>query len=121
MGILGIPNRTENWKTAESFAPFFEDCSARIRLVDRLLKPLGNPDRAQGNAIKIELFWKGVRDYINQSENENELEECLVARYSCLFPYLREELKGFPGFQLKWNNSHYSVHSNRKKLFNNRN
>ena len=57
MGILGITNRTENWKTAESFAPFFECDSARTRLAKRLLEPLGKSHEVQPRTVKIELFW----------------------------------------------------------------
>ena len=37
MGILGITNRTENWKTAKSFAPFFKNKCARVALAHRLV------------------------------------------------------------------------------------
>ena len=62
MGILGIPNRTENWKTARTFAPFFKSCSARAALAKRLLEPLGE---SQEGTVEIELFWYGIRDYID--------------------------------------------------------
>ena len=32
MAILGIYNRTENWKTAYEFAPFFRDGNACAKL-----------------------------------------------------------------------------------------
>lgn len=115
MGILGIHNRTENWKTARYFVPFYKNHAARVALAQKL----GEPPNTSANDIQIELFWKGMRDYVSQYDNTKGLEECLAARYSCLFPRLREELKDFPGFQLKWNNSHYSVHSDKEKLFNN--
>ncbi len=109
MGILDIHNRTENWKTAHTFAPFFKDGGARTRLANQLLQPLGEVNRARGSAIKIELFWKGVRDYVSQQRRESELTKHLADRYNCLFPCLREKLNYTKGFQLKWNHSHYNV------------
>ena len=60
MGILGIKNRTENWKTAQTFAPLFGANS--VRLARRLLGP--DATLEPGN-VRLELFWKGVRDYID--------------------------------------------------------
>ena len=96
MGILGIRNRTENWKTAQSFAPFFECNSARIRLAKRLLKPLGKSDEIQSGAVEIELFWYGMRDYINQlSKKERPNDRDLANHYQCLFPDLRKDIEDF--------------------------
>ena len=121
MGILGIRNRTENWQTADSFAPFFKDENARIRLVNRLLKPLGEDNHAQSSATKIELFWYGMRDLINQQGKEKELKDQLVDQYTCLFPCLREEIKANSRFRLTWNCSHYNVHTEKlkKRFFDN--
>lgn len=87
MGILGITNRTENWKTAQTFAPFFECDSARTRLAKRLLKPLGKSDEIQSEAVEIELFWYGIRDYREQHRGgETELTpQNLAERYCRLF------------------------------------
>ena len=52
--ILGIKNRTENWKTARYFAPFFEDEAARLSLA----KKLGAPDSTQGSEVKSSCFGK---------------------------------------------------------------
>ena len=66
MGILEIKNRTENWKTARTFAPFFADENLRLKLVQRL----GEPSTTKADEVKLELFWKGVRDYID-GQNES--------------------------------------------------
>ena len=60
MGILGIKNRTENWKTARTFAPFFGNQELLLRLVQRL----GEPSTTKANEVKLELFWKGMRDHL---------------------------------------------------------
>lgn len=66
MGILGIKNRTENWKTAQWFAPFFTSDSARTALANRLAC------ESEPGKIKIELFWKGMRDYIAAADDKNK-------------------------------------------------
>ncbi len=103
MGILGIENRTENWKTAESFAPFFECDSARTRLAKRLLEPLGTASEVQDDFVKIELYWKGMRDHIqvldeNHKLNKHDLSmrrKGLAERYTSLFPDLRRDIKKY--------------------------
>ena len=99
MGILGITNRTENWKTARTFAPFFEDDSARTRLAQRLFEPLGKAEEIPLDTVKIELFWKGVRDYLKR-ENLKTREKSYEFRqiYSNCFGKLREEINTFCGF-----------------------
>ena len=62
--ILGIENRTENWKTARTLAPLLGDGS--VRLVNRLLQPLNEGVVLQACDVRLELFWKGMRDYIHQ-------------------------------------------------------
>ena len=96
MGILGITNRTENWKTARSFAPFFTDECARIRLVNRLLEPLGEAHEVQEGTAKIELFWKGVRDYLKRENlKSKEGAEALRQSYLKEFCNLRETIEDF--------------------------
>lgn len=91
MGILDITNRTENWKTASSFAPFFAEAPARRNLANRLLEPLGDP---LGNGeVQIELFWYGMRDQQSKEgwENKDAAEKESVAQrcvnlFNDLFP-----------------------------------
>ncbi len=92
MPILGINNRTENWKTAYEFSPFFKDENARARLA----RTLDESQSPTGNDVRIELFWKGMRDYINGklSENQPTPKECAEA-YNKLFPRLRAKVDGF--------------------------
>ena len=70
MGILGIHNRTENWKTAQTFAPFFESPELRQKLAQRL----GEPEATAREDVKLELFWKGVRDWLNAKKPEGAKE-----------------------------------------------
>ena len=98
MGMLGITNRSENWKTAETFAPFFKDGGARTRLVSHLLQPFGEANQARGSAIKIELFWYGMRDYIHQTAKDHRIDaEAIAASYEKpdLFQGLRESIQSF--------------------------
>lgn len=103
MGILGITNRSENWKTAQSFAPFFECDSARTRLAKRLLGPLKNGREVELGTVKIELFWKGMRDHIQVKDANHKFKEHalsrrrkdLAERYTSLFPDLRCDIKKY--------------------------
>ena len=97
MGILGIENRTENWKTARSFAPFFGDRRACASLANRLLKPLGKPQNIQPDEIQLELFWKGVRDYLDQNNDKNlmQQQQALIEHYQRFFGGLRKEIDDF--------------------------
>ena len=95
MGILGIENRTENWKTVQHFYGLGDN--AKVRLVRRLLKPSGEP-QFQPDYVMVELFWKGMRDYLDQLKRENkdiptakQLAEC----YASQFGELRESVASF--------------------------
>ena len=84
MAILGIPNRTENWKTAVYFSPLFGGKS--IRLAERL----GESPKPQSGEVKLELFWKGMRDHLyDRKKNKISAKQALVDRYNRLFPNLR--------------------------------
>ena len=90
MGILGIENRTENWKTARYFAPFFESALARARLVNYLLEPFEETSAPDLGTIKIELFWKGMRDYEHKKEEKMPVPDTvLLDHYKCRFEDLR--------------------------------
>ena len=98
MGILGIENRTENWKTAQSFSPFFNDAEARYRLAQRLLKPLNKDLECKPEEIKLELFWNGVRDHLAVLKGKRDTPERrsqFAGIYQRLFPDLRIDLKKF--------------------------
>lgn len=103
--ILGIKNRTENWKTVEHFHCLKDD--AKLRIARRLGEPKGTP---AGN-IRIELFWYGMRDYIDQLEKENKstpTHRDLAERYRCCFPNLRKDIEEFDGFR-DLNDANYDV------------
>ncbi len=97
MAILGIENRTENWKTAQVFAPLFPqqrhageqprqrtDEDARKHLAGKLL------GKRVESAVSLELFWYGIRDYGDKCDwkAKNYIEPCAEA-YERLFPELR--------------------------------
>ena len=64
MKILGkaIENRTENWTTARHFASLLQNSYARAELAWKL----GEPRDTSGSEVKLELFWKGMRDYVDK-------------------------------------------------------
>ena len=89
MGILGIENCTENWKTVENFYPTMSE-DAKVRLVQRLLEPYpGAQEQAPAN-VQVELFWTPVRDY-EETISEDQCKDV----YQSLFGGLREEIEAF--------------------------
>ena len=117
MGILGIENRTENWKTVQHFYGLEDD--AKVRLVRRLLKPYGaESDIDDGHKVTLQLFWSGMRDFIDQcDENGKPTIKGLAGLYERLFPDIHEKMnRDFPRLR-----ANYSVTStqDKEKLFNN--
>lgn len=108
MPILGIENRTENWRTAQVFAPLFEDADARRSFAAQLL---GKPVKS---AMSLELFWYPVGDYVKEHPGANGTDD-LAQRYANLFPNLREKVAG----EFRSLASHYYTTSNKKQLADN--
>ena len=88
MGILGIRNRTENWKTVENFYPLSGD--AKIKLVQRLLEPYPDAQKPAPASVQVELFWTGARDY----EETISATHCKDV-YQSLFGGLRGKIEAF--------------------------
>ena len=88
MGILGINNRTENWKTVQHFHGLSDP--AKVALVRRL----GGPNDTTADEVSLELFWHGMRDYAYEYNVEDD---DLVEIYETHFPLLREEIMEFEG------------------------
>ena len=96
MAILGITNRTENWKTARYFAPLFGANS--VRLARRLLSDEEERSRLQPGEVRLELFWYGMRDHFDKHPMRPEGRRTELARtYFRLFKDLHSEVKGFQG------------------------
>ena len=124
MGILGIKNRTEDWKTAMTFAPFFKSDSARTRLANWLLKPLGENHEVQPGTVKIELFWYGMRDYVHNEEDKDfaTLSTVFTERYdNCGFRDLGKRIEGAKGLSLSLpkKSLNYKPEGNETNLYNN--
>lgn len=93
-GILGIENRTENWKTAVYFSPLFDGKS------NRLAELLGEAPRLQSGDVQLELFWRGMRDFFFQCKLEKESAKKVLAHlYTRLFPNLRREVEESGNFR----------------------
>lgn len=87
-----IDNRTENWKTARHFVPLLWNGDARTALVQRL----GEPEGTTGSNVKLELFWKGVRDYRAKTrENKEDLVPKCEKAYKKRFGKLRGDILEF--------------------------
>lgn len=113
MPILGIENRTENWRTAHSFAPLFGDAALRRRFAVRLGASIGD-----GDDVSLELFWHGLRDYGKQQgwEEKDYIEPCAGA-YERHFSKLRAQVEEFGRFN-ELAKRHYAV-SEKAKLASN--
>ena len=111
--VLGIKNRTENWKTARSLALFFGDRSAR------LAGRLGKPQTTPAADVKLELYWKGVRDWLSGG-NKDEAEDHLLRSCRRLFPDLRKQIERYGGFRdLRDGNYEVASENQRTPLRNN--
>ncbi len=98
-GILGIENRTENWKTARTFARMYPENVAS--LANSLLKPYGTSSDLNSRIIepgeaRLELFWKGIRDYLHaQKAKRRELMDRFASLYNHAFEGLYDQFKSF--------------------------
>lgn len=106
MPILGINNRTENWKTARHFHPFFGDES--VELAERL----GEPEETARGKVHLELYWKGMRDHLHKQKRKIA-DGDFAESYTCRFAGLRKSVEDFtisgsPGFQ-ELNDCNYDV------------
>ena len=127
--ILGIENRTENWKTARTFARMYPENTAS--LANNLLKsycefPDSKLPNLQPGQVRLELFWKGVRDYVHQTKEKGQtLIEEFALLYKQHFPHLQENIVDFSidgkrkFNDLKCANYDVSTTERKKNLFNN--
>lgn len=130
MGIIDVRNRTENWKTARAFAPFLENEEARFRLANHVTRNAHGELDCSPDEVKLELFWKGVRDYLQLKDEENprsrnetregRYAKVLIEAYKHRFKPLRDDIIKFasPALGKEW---HYKADNEetRRKLFNN--
>ena len=70
----------------------FRDGKSRLDLA----KSLGEPDGAKPAEVHLELFWYGMRDYLDKCvETKESVVEDFAQRYRRLFPNLREKIEEF--------------------------
>ena len=93
MAILGVTNRTENWKTALYFSPLMGVRAARLA---RCLLPDKEGAALQAGDVNLELFWYGMRDFFHPNEVTPDA-ETLSDIYSDLFPRLHDQIQNFRG------------------------
>ena len=106
-GILGIENRTENWRTAEYFSPMFGGKSYKFAEV------LGATPAFPPNEVRIELFWTGIRDYrYREGIPRKDLEKSVVEVYDRNFSNLRGDVSRFQEFA-ELAGGHYVSHGER--------
>ena len=121
MGILGIRNRTEDWRTAQYFMPLrMEDG------VGTFASRLSGTFERQSNRATLELFWTGMRDYVWETvrdkgrHGKDKIGEAVAVIYDDLFTTLRSDIQRFDGvLPLRDHNYDTSTKERRSKLFNN--
>ena len=98
MSILGIENRTENWRTARKLSPLVEKRVARVSLASHIV---GCSRRQLHHNIEFELFWHGMRDYADMRERQGSPIEPdqVVECYNYLFSDLRREIGDWRKFE----------------------
>ncbi len=103
MNILGIENRTENWRTVRHFHALSKE--AKERLARQLLANHNGTTPSKidlgSDEVHIELFWKGMRDYVyKKGGHKGDWVKKFAEIYDTLFQDLRELAKepryGFP-------------------------
>lgn len=120
MAILGIENRTENWKTAQVFAPLFEGADARKRLARKRLAERLGVSIPDGEDVSLELFWYGIRDYVYEQGGRTPIIETNFASiYGCLFKELHQQVKGYSSTDSWQLRDHNYTPRNKVKLTNN--
>lgn len=115
MKILGIENRTENWKTAQVF------CTLSEPQILRLVEKLGGEQELSPAQVHLELFWKGMRDYLEQTKKRKKDSiitssntQIVTDSYKCLFPDLRTRIIG-SGLFRKLEAGNYDVSTDERK------
>jgi len=118
MGILGIENRTEDWKTASYFLP--------LGLHGRTSELASKLTGKKSLRASMELFWTGTRDYVwgeveKNGKNEKEtLKQAVVKIYEDQFSTLRHDVEQFGKFnRLNPHNYDVSTEQRQKMLFDN--
>ena len=97
MGILGIDNRAENWKTANAFAPCIGESGKEARRgVAQFLAKNHGLEVGPHEEVTLELFWFGMRDFLYQEEEKRKSHAAdLADRYNRMFKELRGDVDGF--------------------------
>jgi hypothetical protein len=96
-GILGIKNRAENWETAQTFAPIMANERQHI-LANQIISNSKQVGKFKPQDVRIELFWKGFRDYCYDRKidrNNKEFKLKIAKLYRKLFPNLSEKLQKY--------------------------
>ena len=99
--VLCIANRTENWKTAHEFAPFFGNDDRGNNARQKLVKRLQKTNDAEGCETHLELFWMGMRDYLHVTKraDRQRIKNQMLIDCQSSFGKLRGEIANFDGFK----------------------
>ncbi len=110
-----VPNRTENWRTARTFAPYIcpDGKPEASSLANSIVSNAKNREFTfPHNEVHLELFWKGFRDYCKEEgipQNNDEFQVEAIAIYQRLFPDLRKNIESYRGQLLNLKPENYVV------------
>ena len=102
-----INNRSENWKTARVFATLPDD-----RLT-RLVKFLEGSPKTPTDEIRLQLHWKGVRDYCH-GKDWGTFKTRLIECYESNFSSLRNDVENFGNLRVK-NDDNYLIETSKQQ------
>ena len=88
MIISSINNRTENWKTAETFVPLLKSG------IHSLARELGEKETTSKSDIHMQLYWKGMRDHQHQDPGHYSQDD-IAERFNRLFPNLHKSVSEY--------------------------
>lgn len=93
--ILGIKNRTENWKTVAVLGPLIT-YQKQNHFANLIID--ANHSSFDSKEVIMQFFWKGYRDHWNQISPSGGKEEMInetAAVYNRLFPDLRNKIEAY--------------------------
>ena len=98
MSIFNIKNRTENWKTAETFVKLVANGDLE-KFAEEIITNAGKTELSiTDENVCLELFWKGFRDYKYQFTNgdkskNKELKDKAIKAYKKHFNTLQKKIE----------------------------
>ena len=115
-GILGIENRTENWKTARTLVKILNQKKENEFATEIINNTEGQKVKVAQGDVRLELFWKGFRDLVNAGDSER-LKTQAIDKYND-FKGIGRTIRNY-GLHVSNDNYETSASDFESRLFNN--